>query len=242
MSQIDRFDLQGGETGFGPLLRAQAVGDSTLREYHDTGMTSGSGSGMTQLVPRTLAKQIELLKEGGPIGQGRYGQVWLGYLNGDPVAVKVFNSYYEDSWIREKEIYLTGLLRHENILRFIGADLASCNSATQMWLVTQYHRNRSLYDYLNNQSINPKEAFVLIESVLAGITHLHLAIEAGTHMTKPQIAHRDLKSKNILVTEWKTCVIADFGLAVTHKESFPKENNRRVGTIRYMSPEVLDNR
>ena len=42
-------------------LRAQVVGDSTLREFHnDDNMTSGSGSGMPHLVPRTLAKMIEL--------------------------------------------------------------------------------------------------------------------------------------------------------------------------------------
>jgi hypothetical protein len=54
------------ERGDAPLdelvgLRAQVVGDSTLREFHnDDNMTSGSGSGMPHLVSRTLAKMIEL--------------------------------------------------------------------------------------------------------------------------------------------------------------------------------------
>ena len=41
------------------------------------------------------------------------------------------------------------------------------------------------------------------------------------------------------------CVIADFGLAVTHKQStntIDIGNNARVGTKRYMAPEVLDER
>ena len=33
---------------------------------------------------------------------------------------------------------------------------------------------------------------------------------------KPGIAHRDLKSKNILVKNNHTCCISDFGLAVRH--------------------------
>ena len=41
-----------------------------------------------------------------------------------------------------------------------------------------------------------------------------------------------------------SCVLADFGLAVSQKElpemEFTHENNTRVGTKRYMSPEVLD--
>lgn len=60
---------------------------------------------------------------------------------------------------------------------------------------------------------------------------------------KPAIAHRDIKSKNILVQSNGTCVIADFGLAVTHTQTTGEMNvaqNPRVGTKRYMSPEVLD--
>lgn len=60
---------------------------------------------------------------------------------------------------------------------------------------------------------------------------------------KPAIAHRDIKSKNILVKNNGTCVIADFGLAVTHQQatdSLDIGHNPRVGTKRYMSPEVLD--
>lgn len=41
------------------------------------------------------------------------------------------------------------------------------------------------------------------------------------------------------------CVIADFGLAVTHTQqdgSIDIGNNPKVGTKRYMAPEVLDER
>lgn len=59
------------------------------------------------------------------------------------------------------------------------------------------------------------------------------------------MAHRDLKSKNILVKPNGTCVIADFGLAVMHSNVTGKldlGNNPKVGTKRYMAPEVLDER
>jgi len=60
---------------------------------------------------------------------------------------------------------------------------------------------------------------------------------------KPAIAHRDIKSKNILVKLNGSCVIADFGLAVTHVQAtgaMDVGTNPRVGTKRYMSPEVLE--
>ena len=60
---------------------------------------------------------------------------------------------------------------------------------------------------------------------------------------KPAISHRDIKSKNILVRTDGSCVIADFGLAVTHTQSTGETDipqNPRVGTKRYMAPEILD--
>ena len=37
--------------------------------------------------------------------------------------MKVFHSHDETSWFRETEIYQTVLMRHENILGFIAADI-----------------------------------------------------------------------------------------------------------------------
>lgn len=60
---------------------------------------------------------------------------------------------------------------------------------------------------------------------------------------KPAIAHRDLKSKNILVKSNMSCAIGDLGLAVRHdvkNDTVDIPANHRVGTKRYMAPEVLD--
>uniref|UniRef100_UPI00358FCC99 TGF-beta receptor type-1-like isoform X2 n=1 Tax=Myxine glutinosa TaxID=7769 RepID=UPI00358FCC99 len=71
-----------------------------------------------------------------------------------------------------------------------------------------------------------------------------LGFIAADNMGKPAIAHRDLKSKNILVKKNGTCCIADLGLAVRHNstsDTIDIAPNSRVGTKRYMAPEVLDN-
>jgi len=70
------------------------------------------------------------------------------------------------------------------------------------------------------------------------------------------LAHRDLKTKNILVKKDLSCCIADLGLAVKEVRNRPKsrkdllanqdqvvidiQENSRVGTQRYMAPEVLN--
>lgn len=56
---------------------------------------------------------------------------------------------------------------------------------------------------------------------------------------KPAIAHRDIKSKNILVKKNSTAVIADLGLAVKHDSTTNTVDipaNPRVGTKRSVFP------
>ncbi|XP_023380311.1 serine/threonine-protein kinase receptor R3 isoform X2 [Pteropus vampyrus] len=174
-------------------------------------------------------------------GKGRYGEVWRGLWHGESVAVKIFSSRDEQSWFRETEIYNTVLLRHDNILGFIASDMTSRNSSTQLWLITHYHEHGSLYDFLQRQTLEPQLALRLAVSAACGLAHLHVEI-FGTQ-GKPAIAHRDLKSRNVLVKSNLQCCIADLGLAVMHSQSsdyLDIGNNPRVGTKRYMAPEVLD--
>ncbi|KAL5005901.1 hypothetical protein ScPMuIL_017059 [Solemya velum] len=200
---------------------------------------SGSGSGFPLLVQRTIARQIQLCEI---IGKGRYGEVWRGRWKGESVAVKIFSSREERSWFREVELYNTVMLRHDNILGFIAADNKDNGTWTQLWLVTNNHENGSLFDYLNRTVLSVPAMIKLAWSTASGLAHLHMEI-LGTQ-GKPAIAHRDLKSKNILVKNNGTCCIADLGLAVRHDSTtdsvdMDKQNNR-VGTKRYMAPEVLE--
>ena len=61
---------------------------------------------------------------------------------------------------------------------------------------------------------------------------------------KPAIAHRDLKSKNILVKrDCQGLAIADLGLCVRHlaeTDTVDIPVNNKVGTKRYLAPELLD--
>ncbi|XP_034195575.1 TGF-beta receptor type-1 babo isoform X2 [Osmia lignaria lignaria] len=201
--------------------------------------TSGSGSGLPLLVQRSIARQIQLVET---IGKGRFGEVWRGRWRGENVAVKIFSSREERSWFREVEIYQTVMLRHDNILGFIAADNKDNGTWTQLWLITDYHEKGSLFDYLNVSTVDTNGMIRMALSITTGLAHLHMEI-VGTQ-GKPAIAHRDLKSKNILVKTNGTCAIGDLGLAVRHDVRTNtvdiQLNNNRVGTKRYMAPEVLE--
>ncbi|XP_010187492.1 PREDICTED: activin receptor type-1C [Mesitornis unicolor] len=231
-----------------PLSECALVGSGkTLKDLIYDMTTSGSGSGLPLLVQRTIARTIVLQEI---VGKGRFGEVWRGKWCGEDVAVKIFSSRDERSWFREAEIYQTVMLRHENILGFIAADnilgfIAADNKDngtwTQLWLVSEYHEQGSLFDHLNRGTVTAQAMVRLALSVASGLAHLHMEI-VGTQ-GKPAIAHRDLKSKNILVKRNESCAIADLGLAVKHDSvlnTIDIPQNPRVGTRRYMAPEILD--
>ncbi|RWS06449.1 TGF-beta receptor type-1-like protein, partial [Dinothrombium tinctorium] len=229
-----RNDPEGSLASADPLLHAAGHTLKDLLEH----TTSGSGSGLPLLVQRSIARQIQLIEI---VGKGRFGEVWRGRWRGESVAVKIFSSRDERSWFREVEIYQTVMLRHDNILGFIAADNKDNGTWTQLWLITDYHENGSLFDYLNRNTVDTTGMCKMAYSIANGLAHLHMEI-LGTQ-GKPAIAHRDLKSKNILVKSNGTCAIADLGLAVrfdstTNSVDIPP--NPRVGTKRYLAPEVLD--
>ncbi|XP_075896365.1 activin receptor type-1-like isoform X2 [Nelusetta ayraudi] len=237
-NQMERLTSRDAEYGTIDGLIASNVGESTLADLLDHSCTSGSGSGLPFLVQRTVARQITLNE---CVGKGRYGEVWRGQWQGESVAVKIFSSRDEKSWFRETEIYNTVLLRHENILGFIASDMTSRNSSTQLWLITHFHEMGSLYDYLQLSTLDACGCLRMALSIASGLAHLHVEI-FGTQ-GKPAIAHRDLKSKNVLVKKNGQCCIADLGLAVMHFQDTNEldvGNNPKVGTKRYMAPEVLD--
>ncbi|KAG8135141.1 hypothetical protein E2320_008196 [Naja naja] len=195
----------------------------SLKDLIDQSISSGSGSGLPLLVQRTIAKQIQMIQQ---VGKGRYGEVWMGKWRGEKVAVKVFSTPEEASWFRETEIYQTVLMRHENILGFIAADIKGTGSWTHLYLITDYHEKGSLYDFLQYTTLDNRALLKLAYSAACGLCHLHTEIY-GTQ-GKPAIAHRDLKSKNILIKR----------NGDTNEVDVPI--NTRVGTKRYMAPEVLD--
>lgn len=173
---------------------------------------------------------------------GRFGSVWRAKRNDDEVAVKIFPVQDQQSWLAEQEIFKLPNMCHPDILEYIGVEKRGDHLHTEFWLVTAYHHRGSLCDYLKAHTVTWNEMGRIAESMARGLTHLHDVIPGPKGMEiKPAVAHRDFKSKNVLLKADMSACIADFGLALIFQPGKAcGDTHGQVGTRRYMAPEVLE--
>ncbi|XP_055519803.1 activin receptor type-2B-like isoform X1 [Leucoraja erinacea] len=174
--------------------------------------------------------------------RGRFGCVWKAQLMNDYVAVKVFPIQDKLSWQNERDIYTTPGMKHENVLRYIGSEKRGSNLESELWLISTFHERGSLSDYLKGSVLSWNDLGHIAETMACGLSFLHEDIPRWKgEGPKPAIAHRDFKSKNVLLKTDLSACIADFGLAVRFEAGKPPgDTHGQVGTRRYMAPEVLE--
>ena len=210
--------------------------------------------------PTLACRPVQLLEIK---ARGRFGAVWKGQLNKDMVAVKIFPLQDKQSWFAEQEIYNLPQMSHDNILKFLGVEKRGENLQLEFWLVTSFHERGSLCDFLKSNILSWADLVRISLSMARGLAHLHGEIPANKGAAvKPAIAHRDFKSKNVLIRSGAdneipemfilihfiffirsdmTACIGDFGLALVFRPGeVVGDTHGQVGTRRYMAPEGLE--
>jgi TGF-beta receptor type-1 len=188
----------------------------------------------------SIESQIQLEKI---IENGQFGQLWHGQFESENVVVKISSDSNECLWTREAEIYKTPLMRHDNIIGLI----TTGSRETLTWLVTDCHNNGPLSDFLRIHVVDSKTMISMATSAAAGLAHLHMEFcgrecsECSHCSEKMGIAHYGLSSASIFIKANLSCAIGDLGLAVRHNpktDTIDIPSTHRVGTKRYMAPEV----
>ncbi|XP_058122241.1 bone morphogenetic protein receptor type-2 [Anopheles ziemanni] len=193
---------------------------------------------------------VDNLKLVAMIGQGKYGTVWKGMVNEQPVAVKIFAGQHRQYFLNERDIYTVPLMESPALLTYFGSDeRRTMDDRIEYLLVLSLAPLGCLQDWLTDNRV-PFDTFCRMgRSIANGLAHLHTEIRKGD-LVKPCICHRDLNSRNILVKADLTCCIGDLGFAlktfgaryeyrgeITLAET---KSINEVGTVRYMAPEVLE--
>ncbi|XP_047446137.1 tyrosine-protein kinase ABL2-like [Mugil cephalus] len=152
-----------------------------------------------------------------------------------------FGSVYRALWISQdkevavkkllkidKEAEILSVLSHKNIIQFYGAVLESPNYG----IVTEYANGGSLYEYLSSEQseeMDMEQIMAWAIQIAKGMHYLHA--EAPV-----KVIHRDLKSRNVVMTADKVLKICDFGASkfLSHTTHMTV-----VGTFPWMAPEVI---
>nr|XP_023915155.1 G-type lectin S-receptor-like serine/threonine-protein kinase LECRK3 [Quercus suber] len=168
------------------------------------------------------------------VGNGAFGTVYKGVLPSDSkrfVAVKKLGKVIEEGEKEFKtEVSTIGQTHHKNLVRLLGY----CDEGQHRLLVYEYMSNGSLANFLFGISRPHWNQRVQIAFGIAkGLMYLHE--ECNT-----QIIHCDIKPQNILLDEYFTPRIADFGLAkLLLAEQTRAARTGIRGTVGYFAPEWL---
>ncbi|XP_031499254.1 cysteine-rich receptor-like protein kinase 15 [Nymphaea colorata] len=191
----------------------------------------GRNSDLPQLSLKSIQEATHNFSKEDQFGQGGFGPVYKGELNGRPVAVKRL-SQNSLQGLKEfmNEVILIPKLQHKNLVRLLGC----CLERGEKLLVYEFMPNGSLDAFLKGKkrkSLDWKRRFNIIMGAARGILYLH-------QDSRLNVIHRDLKAGNVLLDEEMKAKISDFGMARIFKgDNEPQSTNIIVGTHGYMSPE-----
>ncbi|KAK9823576.1 hypothetical protein WJX72_003959 [[Myrmecia] bisecta] len=124
-----------------------------------------------------------------------------------------------------REVAIHGRLEHESCVSLY----AAFEDPEGIYLIQEIAPHGDLYAGLSRNAgylLEPFAASEVLQPCLSALAYLH---DQG-------IMHRDIKPENILICQGMHVKMADFGLAINTTQEVPRS---RVGTLDYMSPEIV---
>ena len=152
--------------------------------------------------------------------------MYEGVKDGLEIAVKIMNC--ERDKVPEEVKLQQSLSSHSNILPLLG--VSHSQNMFQVYILME-RADISLYQYLYREKRQPSPQLSLnwAQQIARGLHHIH----------QHGLAHRDLKSANVLLFEKENIIkICDFGSAKVLHVTATKTGE--AGTYRWMAPEFFE--
>ncbi|XP_056168202.1 G-type lectin S-receptor-like serine/threonine-protein kinase LECRK1 isoform X2 [Syzygium oleosum] len=178
---------------------------------------------------RELKRATNGFKE--ELGKGSFGTVYKGtlYRGKRAVAVKRLEKLVNEGEREFRaEMRVIGATNHRHLVRLLGF----CAEASKRLLVYEFMSNGSLADLLFRSERRPdwNERMRIASEIARGILYLHEECDTP-------IIHCDIKPQNILMDDFWTVKISDFGLAKLLMPDQTRTFTVIRGTRGYMAPE-----
>ena len=126
-----------------------------------------------------------------------------------------------------RECYHCSLLRHPNIVRFIGIYYPERNSLFPMLMMELMAQ--SLTDYVRKPNISMKIKASILYNIASGLNYLH--------SFKPLIIHCDLQPNNVLLSCDLVAKLSDLGVAKAMRADSTAKLTDVPGMADFMPPE-----
>mmetsp|Transcript_2397 Transcript_2397/g.4818 ORF Transcript_2397/g.4818 Transcript_2397/m.4818 type:complete len:601 (-) Transcript_2397:414-2216(-) len=229
----------------GAPRQAQRRGNEEIKRHAQvwaqrSGFTQEQLTELSHLMTMVAASHIDprLLTAMQPIDRGMFGTIYKTTLGGKPAAVKQLGDSSPNSFkqrMRELLLELRVLTRlsHPNIVKFYGtaADFTTMHhGGPYVGLVFSFCERGSLDKALFHESNKM--------SVPMRLSICRQMSEALTYMHCKRVVHRDLNTKNILLTHDFKAQIADFGCA-RQMSTDVLRTTTISGSPAYMAPEQI---
>ena len=164
------------------------------------------------------------------IGKGAFSVIYKGThkISNKVFAIKEI-SYENLSKIKntiKREFTVMKKLNHPNIIKL--HEVFFDNDNKNVYLVLDYYEKGDLCKFLEGKPLKEKYAKKYMRQLALGLEYLH----------RNNIIHRDLKLKNILVTNSNDIVISDFGFARNGNNETMFDT--MCGSPMYMAPEIMN--
>jgi serine/threonine-protein kinase TNNI3K len=205
---------------------------SPNRSKELTGTITGMWNDDT-IVAARLPREKVIIED--RISRGGYGEVYRGKFNDQTVAVKMLlpETRKNISNVNEflAEVKMMAMMEHHRITKFIGV---AWDSLADLCVVSEYMSGGDLRALLNKFEDEQypkgfdKEKVKIALHIAHALTYLH--------SLEPPVIHRDLKSRNILLSDELDAKLTDFGIS---RERVDQTMTAGVGTSLWMAPEVM---
>lgn len=166
------------------------------------------------------------------LGEGGFGSVYKGRLNGQDIAVKRLSTEHGQGDVEfSNEVSILGNLQHDNLVKLLHFSVEGNERVLVYEFVPNASLNRFIFDQNEGEGLDWEKRNKIIVGTAKGIHYLH-------DNASPRFIHRDIKASNILLdAEWKP-KIADLGMAKLFNEDHMQQYTRRfAGTWGYAAPE-----